>query len=75
MPIRAMLGSEYGAVFDPEDIATLTAAFDEALSRLGLVDRNDPMTVMVAKLIIQLAKDGERSPGKLCDRALEILGK
>jgi hypothetical protein len=29
----------------------------------------------VAKLIIQLAKDGERDPGKLCDGALNIIRK
>jgi hypothetical protein len=37
------------------------------LSKLGLVDRTDPMTMTVAKLIIQLAKNGERDPQKLCD--------
>jgi hypothetical protein len=29
----------------------------------------------VAKLVIQLAKDGERDPQKLCDGALAILRK
>jgi hypothetical protein len=29
----------------------------------------------VAKLIIQLAKDGERDPENLCDGVLKILGK
>ena len=75
VPIRAMLANEYGPSFQPEEIASLTAAFDAALNKLGLVDRQDPVTMTVAKLIIKLAKDGERDPGKLCDGVLKILGK
>jgi hypothetical protein len=33
------------------------------------------MTMTVAKLIIQLAKNGERDPQKLCDDPLKSLGK
>lgn len=79
MPIRAILQTEseteYGPMFGPEEVANLTAAFDAALSKLGLVGRKDPMTTAVAKLIIQLAKDGERDPEKLCDQALKLLGQ
>ena len=75
VPIRDILKAEYGPVFEPEELASFTAAFDAALSKLGLVDRKDPMITTVAKLIIQLAKDGERDPKKLCDQALEILHK
>jgi hypothetical protein len=53
----------------------LEAAFDAALSKLGLVDRKDPMTMTVAKLIIELAKNGQRDPKKLCNDALKLLGK
>jgi hypothetical protein len=62
VPIRAILANEYGPSFQPEEIASLTAAFDAALNKLGLVDRRDPVTMTVAKLIIKLAKDGERDP-------------
>jgi hypothetical protein len=75
VPIRAILENEYGTVFEPDDIAKLTAAFETALTKLGLVDRKDPLTTTVAKLIIQLAKDGERDPNKLCDGALKLLAK
>jgi hypothetical protein len=74
VPIREILKVEYGPVCEPEDVASLTAAFDAALSKLRLVDRKDPITMTVAKLIIQLAKDGERDPKKLCDETLRILG-
>jgi hypothetical protein len=75
MPIRALLENAYPSAFGPEDIAALAAGFEAALSKLGLVDRKDPMTMTVAKLIIELAKNGERDPNKLCDDALKLLGK
>ena len=73
MPIRAILETEYGPVFEPEDVTAIAAAFEAALSKLRLTDRKDPMTMTIAKLIIQLAKDGERDLQRLCDGALEIL--
>jgi hypothetical protein len=75
VPIRAILETDYGSVFGPEDIAQLTAAFEAALAKLGLTDRTDPLTATVAKAIIRLARAGERDPQKLCDGALKILGK
>ena len=61
--------------FGPEDIAGLTTAFEAALAKLGLVDRCDPTTLTLAKLIIELAKAGEREPERLCDSALKRLSK
>jgi hypothetical protein len=75
VPIREILKVEYGPSFSPEEAAVLAAAFEATLSRLQLVDRKDPMTMTVAKLIIQLAKDGARDPQKLCDDTLAILRK
>jgi hypothetical protein len=62
VPIRPLL--QDGA-FSPEDITALATAFEDTLSALGLVDRNDPAVLMVAKRIIELAKDGERNPARL----------
>jgi hypothetical protein len=62
MPIRPLL---QGGVFSPEDITALTTAFEDTLSVLGLVDRNDPAVLTVAKRIIELAKHGERNPTRL----------
>ena len=73
VPIRAILENDHA--FGPEDIANLSAAFEGALTRLGLVDRRDPLTTAVAKAIIQLAKEGERDPKKLCHGAVSIVGK
>jgi len=70
-----MLANEYGPSFAPEEVANLSAAFDAALTKLGLVDRKDPATASVAKLIIEVAKTGERDPERLCENALKILSK
>jgi hypothetical protein len=72
---QALLASGYGAVFGPEDIPKLVTAYEAALRKLGLVDRNDHLALTLAKLIIGLAKDGERDPDKLSDRAARILRK
>ena len=61
--------------FRPEDIAGLATAFEAALAKLGIVDRSDPITLTLAKLIIELAKAGEREPERLCDSADEALVK
>jgi len=57
----------------PEDVAKLVAGFESALRKLDLKDRNDPVASLVAKLIIQLAKDGERDPNRLAERATGIV--
>ena len=70
MPIRMLLKDDHW--FGPEDIAGLTEALEGALSKLGVVNRDDPTTLTVAKLIIHLAKEGERDPAQLRDHAVEI---
>ena len=73
MPIRLLL--EHDHLFEPEEIDSLILAFENTLRVLGLTNREDPLTVAVAKLIIQLAKDDERDPGRLRDGVLEALGR
>jgi hypothetical protein len=53
----------------------MSAALEAALGKLGLVDRSDPAAMAVAKLIIELAKQGERDPERLCASALQQLSK
>jgi hypothetical protein len=62
MPIRALLENAYPSAFGPEDIAALAAGFEAALSKLGLVDRKDPMTMTVAKLKSSLRRMGSAIP-------------
>jgi hypothetical protein len=71
VPIRPFLDRDDS--FEPEDIAQMSAAFEAALGKLGLVDRSDPATMAVAKLIIEFAKVGERDPERLCDLVLKQL--
>ncbi len=56
MPIRSMLDR---AAFDRHDMDEMTAAFEDALADLKLVDRFDPVTTLIAKTIIECAKTGQ----------------
>jgi hypothetical protein len=68
MPIHRLLQQQ---AFEPEDIQVLSSAFEEALRELGLVDRTDPATQLVAKRIIELAQRGERDPMRLRQGAVK----
>ena len=61
------------AAFTPEDVQILAAAFEDALKALGLVDREDAVTKLVAEKIITAAKTGERDPERLRDAVLAEL--
>jgi hypothetical protein len=63
VPIYALLKSN--ASFEPEEIALLGDVFEDVLQTLGLVDREDPLTVMVAKGLVEYAKTGIRDPARL----------
>ena len=67
MPVRDLLSS---GTFSPEDIAAMTAAYEESLRALGLVDRTDPAVTIVAKRVLEIAAGGERDPIVLRDAVL-----
>jgi hypothetical protein len=54
MPITRLLQD---TAFGPDEIAVLVAAYEDALRALSLVNRTDLATEMVAKKIIELAKE------------------
>ncbi|ANW00288.1 hypothetical protein LMTR13_09005 [Bradyrhizobium icense] len=56
------------------DVARLNRAYEEALRALYLVDRNDPITEMVAKKIIEIGQTGIDDPKRLCAESLKQLG-
>ena len=62
------------SAFEPEAVAAMTAAYEDALRVLQLVDRQDPLTEVVARKIIEVAQLGERDPIRLRARALDNLG-
>jgi hypothetical protein len=60
--------------FGPEEIEILVAAYEETLRALGLKDRADPLTEMVAKKIVAIAQTGIRDAGLIAERAIHELG-
>jgi hypothetical protein len=60
--------------FGPEDTAAMTTAFEEALKRLNVVDREAPMATSVAKKIVRLAKRGECNPTRLTEGVINRFG-
>jgi hypothetical protein len=73
MPILRLLEEHHG--FGPNEIRVVSAAFEDTLRELRLVDRTDPLTEMVAKMIIELAQQGILDPAELCRRAVESISK
>jgi hypothetical protein len=71
VPLLSLVGAD--SAFGPEDIRLMGSAFEDALHSLGLVDRDDPATLLVAKEIVRLAKAGERDPIRLRDMALKAI--
>jgi hypothetical protein len=63
MPIYELLKTQ--GSFEPEEVAMLGSVFEEVLQTLGLVDRQDLATEMVAKKLIELAKAGVRDRDRL----------
>jgi hypothetical protein len=60
--------------YEPQDVERLAHAYELALLQLGLKDRNDPLTEVIAKLIIKIDGSGEHStPQELCAAALKQL--
>jgi hypothetical protein len=70
MAIRRQLSV---ASFSAADIRILTAAYESALCKLNLKDRDDPITELIAAKIIQVYRLGEHDADKLCRRAISEL--
>ena len=71
MPIYRLLQN---SPFGPEEISMLADADNEAMQKLGLVDRNDPVAEIVAKKVIELGQRGIRESKQLSDLAVKELG-
>jgi hypothetical protein len=57
--------------FEPEAVICMARAYENTLVALRLSDRQDPITEIVAKKIVEIAENGERDYARLCERALE----
>jgi len=62
------------ASFDQPSIDRMTAAYEATLKMLRLVDRSDPLTELIAKKIIEVARNGEHDPARICARAIKEFG-
>jgi hypothetical protein len=62
------------SAFAPEDIGPLVAAYENCLRILGLADRSDPITQLIAKKIIEIGRTGMRDPVQIGRLALEEIG-
>jgi hypothetical protein len=71
MPIRFLLEEDHA--FSPDEVKILVEAFEDTLRALDIADREDTLSIRVAKIIIGLAKDGERDPARLRGLALKSL--
>ena len=60
--------------FGPDEIKAMAAAYEGALIELQLIDRNDPLTELIAKAIVNVTATGERDPENIKVRALNALG-
>jgi hypothetical protein len=62
------------ASFGPEDTARMAEAYEAAFKRIGLVDRTDPLTELIASKIIEIARSGNAPAEMICDQVLKEFG-
>jgi hypothetical protein len=60
-------------VFALELVAIMGEVFEGVLKTLGLVDREDPVTTLIAHRIIELVQSGECDPDRLKQLTLEAV--
>ena len=71
MPIRLIIKND--RAFSAAEAKVLIEAFEDTLRALKLTDREDPITLLVAKRVVELAKEGERDPVQLRNRTLKTI--
>jgi hypothetical protein len=61
--------------FEPEAVINMSAAYEDALRVLKLADRADPITELVARKIIEVARTRQSNRTRLRDKAFAELNK
>jgi hypothetical protein len=64
----------HDVAFGPDATRAMGAAFDKACRSLRDCSQAPVVREIIAKHIIDLARDGERDPDHLCDATLRDLG-
>jgi hypothetical protein len=60
--------------FGPQEIEVMSAAYESALIDLGITNRDDLVTELIAKSIVNVISTGERNPEIVKERAINALG-
>ena len=60
--------------FSPNEIKVMTEAYGGALIDLCIADREDPITELIAKSILNVTATGEQNPLQVKRRAVNALG-
>jgi len=58
----------------PEQISRLSEAYEQTLKALSLKDRNDPLTELIAKKIIEIGQTGVKELAQISELAIKGLG-
>jgi hypothetical protein len=61
-------------LFGPDEIKVMTAAYEGALVDLNVANRDDPLTEVIAKAIVNVTATGERDPILVKECAINALG-
>ena len=61
------------SAFNHDDIDRMVAAYEHCLDALGLADRSDPVTELIARQIIEITQTGERDPIVIGAQVLKAL--
>jgi hypothetical protein len=72
LPIRLLIDNSSKGYL-AMDASVLVEAFEGALNELGLADRSDPATLVVATHIIAFAKAGACDPVQMRDLAVKAI--
>jgi len=62
------------STLQPEEIARITKAYEQALHTLCVKDRDDPLTELIAKNVIKIAQTGVHDMAQLSALAIKGLG-
>ena len=71
MTMRRLLKT---TAFGPEEIERLVLAYEESLRALGLKDRSDPITQLVAEKVVASGRLGIEDPAEISKVVLKELG-
>jgi hypothetical protein len=68
VPIRDILKRQN--FLEPKEATVLCGVFEDVLKTFGIVDRQDILTTLIARKLVELARAGERDPRRLKQRTL-----